>query len=151
MVKAQTAHGALAVVAGEDTIYPEVFRLAAIQDVEVVLCPSHVVEPWELSTGIRERAAENRIHVLVASRTTPDGRSAAATVSEDFTLWTEWKTRPFDGCINDPVFQVADPEAGITWVDFHPANAHNKMVTQRTDVVASRPHRLVSALVSPLP
>lgn len=148
IVRAETPHGVLAVATGEDTIYPEVFRLAAIQNVEVALCPTHIVEPWEMRTGIRERAAENRMNVLVASRTTPVGRSAAATVSEDFTLWTDWKTRPFDGCINDPVYRVAEPGPRVTSVELTPANAHNRMVTQKTDVVSSRPHWLLSALVS---
>ena len=66
-----------------------------------------MVEPWETRTGLPERAVENRFSVVPASRRTPAGASIIATAGEDFTLWTVWKNRPFDGSINYPILTKA--------------------------------------------
>ena len=144
---ADTAIGRLALLPGEDTLYPEAFRLAALRDVEIVACPMHVVEQWETRTGLPERAAENRFSVVAASRRTPAGASLIATVGEDFTLWTVWKNRPFDGNINYPILTKAVAD-GVTTATIYPANAGNRTVTQKTDVVDSRPFRLLGPMVN---
>jgi deaminated glutathione amidase len=142
--------GRAALIIGEDSIYPEVFRLAALQNVEIALVPTRIAEAWELTTGLLERAAENRLNVLVASRATPAGASAILTIDEDFTLWTPWKNRPFDGNINYPIVTRMTEETGLLCGDVHPARSANRLVSQKTDVVDGRPWWLLDALVNEL-
>jgi predicted amidohydrolase len=135
--------GRAAVVVGNDAIYPETFRLAALKDVEVVAVPTMILEKWETDFGFKERAAENRMNVVVASKTD----SGIYAITEDFTLWTEWKNRPFDGNINYPVVTMAQGD-GLTIAEIHPAACVNKMVSQKTDVLNGRPWKLAEPLIS---
>jgi predicted amidohydrolase len=50
----------LAVILGDDSIYPETFRLAALQNVDVVAVLASVQEKWEIEIGLPERVAEIR-------------------------------------------------------------------------------------------
>ncbi len=135
--------GRVALVIGNDAIYPETFRLAALKDVEVVAVPTLILEKWETELGFKERAAENRMNVIVASKTD----SGIYAITEDFTLWTEWKNRSFDGNINYPVVTMAQGD-GLTIAEIHPAAAVNKMVSHRTDVLNGRPWKLAEPLIS---
>jgi deaminated glutathione amidase len=135
--------GRVALVIGNDAIYPETFRLAALKDVEVLAVPTLILEKWEAELGFKERAAENRMNVIVASKTD----SGIYAITEDFTLWTEWKNRPFDGNINYPVVTIAQGD-GLTIAEIHPAAAVNKMVSHRTDVLNGRPWKLAEPLIS---
>lgn len=140
--------GRVALIVGEDALYPEVFRLAALQNVEFVLAPTHIAETWELTTGLLERAAENRLGIAVASRPTPAGGSAIITIDEDFTLWTPWKHRPFDGNINYPIVTRLTAPSGLLRSELHPARSANRLVSQQTDVVDGRPWWLLDALTA---
>ncbi len=135
--------GRVAIVVGNDSIYPETFRLAALKNVEVVGVPTTILEKWENDYGFMERAAENRMNVIVASKT----GSGIYAITEDFTLWTEWKNRPFDGNINMPVVTMAESD-GLTTAVIHPAASINKMVSQRTDVLNGRPWKLAGPIIS---
>jgi hypothetical protein len=128
---------------GNDAIYPETFRLAALQGVEVVAVPTQVLEEWEITLGFRERAAENRMNILVASSTA----SAIYAITEDFTLWTEWRNRPFDGNINAPIVTMTQND-GLKLAIISPAAAANKMISYRTHLLNSRPWRLAQPIIS---
>ena len=132
--------GRLALVTGNDAIYPETFRLAVLQDVDVVAVSTEIIEPWEHLLGLRERAAENRLNLVVASPA--DGLILAS--DPDFTLWTEWKRRPFDGNINYPIVTVAEP--GLTIAEIYPAASANRTISQKTNVVENRPWWLADTL-----
>lgn len=132
----------VALVVGNDALFPETFRLAALAGAEVVAAITAAVEPWELRLGFAERAAENRVNLLAAA----DTGGAIYAVAEDFTLWTPWRHRPFDGCINTPVVTPAGP--GLTTAAIYPAAAHNKQVSHRTHLLANRPWRLAGPLVA---
>lgn len=138
--------GRIALVLGADSIYPETFRLAVLRDAEVVVVPTHLLERWEIALGLPERAAENRLNVIVASRPTAAGSSAIFAASPDFTLWTEWKTRPFEGNISTPLVTRAERTAGLTLATIHPSACANRMISQRTDLVEGRPWNLVQAI-----
>lgn len=131
----------VALVVGNDALFPETFRLAALAGAEVVAAITAAVEPWELRLGFAERAAENRVNLLAAA----DTGGAIYAVAEDFTLWTPWRHRPFDGCINTPV--VTPAGLGLTTAAIYPAAAHNKQVSHRTHLLANRPWRLAGPLV----
>ncbi|NTU82081.1 MAG: carbon-nitrogen hydrolase family protein, partial [Chloroflexales bacterium] len=138
--------GRLALVVGDDSIYPESFRLAALGGAEVVALPMQLMERWELETGLRERAAENRVCLVAASRPTDFGASAIMTLPKDFTLMTPWETRPFDGILSTPIITQASAEPGLTRASIHPANAQNKQVSYRTNLLDGRPWQLVGAI-----
>ena len=142
-----TTFGRTAIVVGNDSIYPEVFRLLALQDVEIALVPMHILESWEVETGLRERAAENRINIVAASRNTPHGGGIILGIDEDFTLWTPWKKRPFDGNINYPIVTQITSD-GFHTATIYPASSANRLVSQQTDVVDSRPYWLLDPLVT---
>lgn len=139
--------GRVALVVGGDAIYPEVFRLAALRDVEVVAVPTRILESWELHTGLRERSSENRMNLVVASRASEVGASAIIALDKDFTLWAKWE-RPFDGNISLPIITRATPQPGLTRAPIFPACAENRMISQKTNVVEGRPWQLVDGLVS---
>lgn len=137
--------GRLAVVVGEDVIYPEVFRLAVLAGAEVVACPTHLVERWEVETGLLERAAENRVNLIAASRATEVGQHVIVPLDGDFTLWTQW-ANPFAGKINSPTLLTG---TGVLHAVVRPACAANKEISRSTDLVRGRPVALSGPLVTP--
>lgn len=137
-------YGKLALVSSADSIYPETFRLVAMQGVEVVLVPFKPQEKWEFTTGLIERAAENRLNMLVACDKNSIGQSFAAALHEDFTVFGEWKTRKFDGVLTRPMLTIATPEELLTTCVLHPKNAENKVVSHRTHLIENRPWHLMA-------
>jgi predicted amidohydrolase len=144
----EAAWGRVAVLVGDDTIYPEAFRLAALADADVVACPVTIQEKWEVAVGFRERAAENRVNVVAASQSTSAGNSYVVPITAAFGMWRQDRTIPFDGRISDPDPVTIDPAPGTTLVEIFPAQAVNRMVTRDTDVVDGRPWQLVEPIVS---
>ncbi|GAA1624721.1 nitrilase-related carbon-nitrogen hydrolase [Catellatospora bangladeshensis] len=143
LVTVDLAWGRLAMVAGGDSIYPELFRVAALRDVDVVAVTVETAETWELALGLPERAAENRLNVVAA---TPVHQEAAVfALSPDFTLWTAWQG-PFTGRISHPVVTAVPAGQAAGRADVAPAQAANRLVSRQTDLVDGRPWRLVHAL-----
>ncbi len=140
--------GRLAVMCSDDTIYPEAFRLVALQATEIVAVPLIAQERWEFTTGLIERAAENRLNILVAAQPSVLGNSFAGALHEDFTIFTEWKSRTFDGVLTYPMITEAGAEDAITTAVLHPANAANKVVSHRTHLLNNRPWWLLDALTA---
>ena len=143
----KTDFGKLALMCSDDSIYPEAFRLVAIQGAEVVSVPLIPQEQWELTTGLIERAAENRVNLLAAMQPSELGASFGAALHEDFTIFGEWKTRKFDGVLTYPMLTRADSAPGITTVTLHPKNAENKVVSHRTHVIDGRPWYLLAPML----
>jgi predicted amidohydrolase len=139
--------GRLAIVVGGDAIYPEVFRLAVLQDVDVVAVPTKVLEPWEMTHGFLERSAENRMNVVVATRPSDAGTSAIFALDKDFTLWTQWE-KEFDGNINYPLITRAPNASGLTKSTIYPALASNKVISQKTNLVENRPWWLAKGIIT---
>ncbi|MEV0420660.1 nitrilase-related carbon-nitrogen hydrolase [Streptosporangium canum] len=139
--------GRLAIIVGDDTIFPETFRLAALADADVVAAPFTPSEPWELQSGLLERAAENRLNVVAAGHDGPDGLAGAILAApRDFTLWTAWEG-PFTGRISHPIVTPVKNDDRVVCADVHPAQAVNRHVSRGTDLVDGRPWRLVGALL----
>ncbi|BCY12865.1 nitrilase-related carbon-nitrogen hydrolase [Actinoplanes sp. L3-i22] len=144
IVPIDLAWGRLAIVVGDDALYPETFRLAALADVDVVAVPCRAQEPWELALGLPERAAENRLNVVVS--TPLDQPAAILAMSPDFTLWTAWQG-PFTGRISTPVRTDVPAGVPLGTATVAPAQAANRMVSRQTDLVDGRPWRLAGALI----
>ncbi|MFB4307442.1 nitrilase-related carbon-nitrogen hydrolase [Actinomadura sp. GTD37] len=136
--------GRLVLVTGDDALYPEVFRLAAVADADAVAVPFTPAEDWETALGLPERAAENRLNVVASG---PDGGLVLA-LPADFTLWTAWQG-PFEGRISHPlVTRATEP---VTVAAVHPAQAVNRLVSKNTDLVGGRPAHAVTALADDAP
>ena len=146
LVVHDTPVGRLALLVGDDGIYPESVRLAAIGEAEVVALPYSALEEWEVRTGLPERAAENRVNLVASSRVTDAGHGVVLAASPDFTLWTAWE-RPFDGRISSPITFEAPRDGSPLVATVHPAAAANRSVSRGTDLVDGRPWRLASVLV----
>lgn len=140
--------GRLAVLPGGDTIYPEAFRLAALADVDVVACPTAILEPWEVATGFRERAAENRMVVIAATSPSVAGTSIICDLPVDAQLWGASRKTAFDGTINDPIVTRAVRAPSTTHATVHPHRAADRTITKLTDVVDSRPWQLLAPLTT---
>ena len=141
-----TPWGRLAVVVGDDALYPETFRLAALQDADVVAVPFSTATDQDLDPLLLERAAENRLNLAVASRASAAGAGLLVPLSTDFTLWAPDRG-PFNGVISRPEPVLAG--VGVTTAVLRPACAVNRMVTKGTDLVDGRPWALAEVLVKP--
>ncbi|MCM6771925.1 carbon-nitrogen hydrolase [Nocardia sp. CDC159] len=142
--------GRLAIVVGDDALFPETFRLAAIADADVAVVCHTPAEPWEQALGLPERSAENRLNV-VAAGLGPTGESTGAihALSPDFTLWTQWRG-PFTGVISHPVTTVVPPGTTCVQADIRPAEAVNRAVSRGTDLLADRPPAALANLIREL-
>jgi predicted amidohydrolase len=136
--------GRLALVVGDDALYPETFRLASLQDVDVVAVPFTTQAAADLDPLLLERAAENRLNVAVASRRGAYGGGALYPLSADFTLWAPDRG-PFAGIISrpDPILATRAVEVAT----LRPACAVNRFVSKGTDLVDGRPWELAQVLV----
>ena len=139
VVSVETTYGRVAVLVGDDAIYPEVARLLALQNVTTLLVPGNWLEPWETRSGLVERSAENRINVVAAA---PAGAGCMIGVLQtDFTIMTEWQDREFDGLLSAPeVYRSAEDDSVSAVI--HPLAAANKECSRNTHLVASRPWQL---------
>jgi predicted amidohydrolase len=139
--------GKLALVSGDDMLFPELVKVAALQGAHVIAAPLYLQESWEERYGLRSRAAENRV-CLVASSRALDGRAGMIIdLEREFTLMTEWQERKFDGYINAPLVTEQTPGTGTTCAYIHPAAASNKLMSEQTDLLLDRPWRLSGDLL----
>jgi nitrilase len=141
-----TPWGRIGLVSGEDGLFPEAFRLLAMTGTEIAIAPISPLEDWELRTGLLERSAENRINLLAPASGKEMGFAAA--LQQDFTVLTEWKTRPFDGLLSQPILTRA--QSPLTLITLYPACAANKVVSRNTDLLAGRPWQLAGAICAPI-
>ena len=64
----QTPIGAIGLLSGADAQVLESYRVLSYQGVQVICISGEVDNPKEIDLALRERVAENRIHVVLASR-----------------------------------------------------------------------------------
>ena len=138
--------GRVALITGDDMVYPELVKVAALRGAHVLVSSLHLQETWEERFGLRSRAAENRVCVVASSR--PLGKRAGliADLEREFTLMTEWRERKFDGYINAPLVTEQRPGEAITIAEIHPAAACDKLMSEKTDLLLDRPWRLCGDL-----
>ncbi len=145
---AQLPWGRVAVLTGDDNLFPETYRLAVLKGAEVVAAPCTIAETWEVETGLLERAAENRVCLVAASRPSAAGASLLCTLWGDYTLMTPWAERTFDGDISAPIVQRAARTSGVYGATLHPAHTANKVLSHRTHVVDDRAWSLAQPLLA---
>jgi predicted amidohydrolase len=139
--------GRLALIAGDDTVYPELVKVAALRGAHVMAVPLQCQESWEERYGLRSRAAENRICVVASSLPLRGRSGLIADLEREFTLMTEWHQRRFDGYINAPLVTPQKPGEAVTVAAIQPLSACDKLMSERTDLLLDRPWRLSNDLV----
>ena len=147
VVVADTPYGRVAALGDRDLIYPETMRLAALRGVSTVLVPASPLEDWECRTGIVERAAENRVNVVLASSAGGERGSVIAALQKDFTIMTPWREREFDGLLSAPEVLRAGDSGGVLLGTIRPCAAGNKECSRNTHLLASRPWTLLEPIV----
>ena len=144
---ADTPFGRVAALSDGDLIFPETMRLAALRGVSTALVPASPLEDWECRTGIVERAAENRVNVVLASSAGGGRGSVIAALQKDFTIMTPWRDREFDGLLSAPEVLRAGDAGGVLLGTIHPGAAGNKECSRNTHLLASRPWTLLEPIV----
>jgi len=135
--------GRIALVAGGDVIFPEAYRLATLKDAHVVASPTALLEKWEVETGLIERAAENRIAVVAATRPNNTCSSVIAASTIEFSSFD----KPFRGFLNYPEVTIADIEPGLTKAVVYPIAASNRSMSPNTNVLENRPITLLEPML----
>ncbi len=141
------AWGKVAMMTGDDAVYPELVKVAALRGVHAIIVPFDIQEAWEIEFGLLSRAAENRICVIAASRQKPEGSGVICSLERDFTILTEWEERAFDGNINYPIIYPQGKNTVLTTATIHPNAASNKVMSANTDLLQQRPWQLSGRLV----
>jgi predicted amidohydrolase len=141
----KTPWGDLAVIVGDDHLYPETLRLAAIQGAHVAVVLYAPTEPWQIDLAIRERAAENRLCLVACA---PQGTAGTMVLNPPRdSLWSTDRSQPYDGTINTPDAVVADPDNMFFDAMIHPSRALRREISRDTDLVGGRPWQASAELL----
>ncbi len=143
--------GRVCVIVGDDLVVPEVARLAALNGTQIVAAPISIAEPWEVSLGLIERSAENRVCLVAASATPGFDAGILTSLPAGMTLWAEGRERPFNGSINVPDVTLAASGPGTTTMLLQPQNAVNKVLSRNTDLLDGRPWQIAEPLTTVQP
>lgn len=145
----ELAWGRVAMLVGNDSLHPELARMAALAGVHCLLAPlgpetaGRGGKTRDLPLLFSARAAENRVCLVAAARGGEGGMSA--NLEQEFTLMTPWQARRFDGNINKP---LVTPQSGeVTIACLHPRAAANKMISANTHLLRSRAHQSTRRLL----
>ena len=148
LVPVDLPFGRLAVIVGDDLVFPEVARLAGVLGCSIVAAPIAIAEGWETQYGLIERSAENRLCLVAASASPGFDGGIITSLPRELTLWAERSERRFDGTINVPDITRVPPGPGVTTAVVTPSNASNKVISKGTDLLAGRPWRVMQPLVT---
>ncbi len=133
----ETPFGNLAVFVGDDHLYPEVVRLAAISGAHLAVFCWQPSSDWETKLALPQRCAENRLSVVACA---PTGLGSAVVCDPPAdSLWNKSRSSPHDGTINFPQITEADQTQELLLANLHPSWARNREVSKDTDLVAGRP------------
>ncbi len=138
--------GRLAMITGDDMVFPELVKVAALQGAHVVAASVSLQESWEEAFGLRSRAAENRVCMVVSSQPLAGHGGLIADLEQEFTLMTQWQQRKFDGYINNPHVTEQGSTSSVVSAVIQPAAAANKLMSEQTDLLLDRPWRLSGGL-----
>lgn len=118
--------GRVAMLLGEDLLYPEAGRMVARQGVDLVACPATWRSDWHLKLMLPERSAENHITIAAAGRADSPVSAPAAIL-----------TTP-------PVYRFPDTME-VNNPDRHDAPALTGAFTVEIDLAANRDKRLMGS------
>lgn len=141
--------GRVALLVGDDCLYPELARIAALQGVHCLLAIPSAGMRCKSGRGhnlpllLAARAAENRVCLVAATRAGEGG--LLASLEQEFTLMEPWHQRRFDGYINQPL--ITSQQGEVTIATLHPAAAANKMLSANTHLLRDRAHQSTDYLL----
>ncbi len=122
-----------------DWIFPEAWRVLALQGADIICHPSNLVLPGMAQRGVSVHAMTNRVYIILANRTGAE------------------RELSFTGCsmVADPsgdTLAAADDRIeGISATEIDVEKARNKRVTTRNDIFADRRPREYQSLTDSLP
>ncbi|MCF2136903.1 MAG: acyltransferase [Candidatus Thorarchaeota archaeon] len=117
-----------------DWIYPEMARILALKGAQVILHPANLVLPY-CHNAMITRSIENGIFTATANRI---GRE------RDLSFNGRSQITSNKG---EVLVQMDEMETGIRWVDIDPAEADNKRLTDRNDLLKDRRPELYTRLI----
>ncbi|WNC71139.1 nitrilase-related carbon-nitrogen hydrolase [Thalassotalea psychrophila] len=142
----------VAMLTADDANVPEIVKVAALNNIHLLLVPFDIQEPCEAEYSLLSRAVENRICIVAASReksfatdlpidkddNNPYSKNKVKAqkstgliinLSTDPALLPQWKSRKFDGYINQPL--TTYQYGKITKAVIHPIAACNKLILSK--------------------
>lgn len=138
--------GRLAIAVGDDLAVPELARLHALHGVELIAVPFASAEPGELSLYARARSAENRVCVAASARADAPEAGVICQPEREFNLSRPFRERLFDGHLLAPETLVMAAGDRVLVRELVLSSAHDKLLWDDMDVLASRPYWLSSEL-----
>ncbi|WP_448212005.1 nitrilase-related carbon-nitrogen hydrolase [Colwellia sp. MEBiC06753] len=141
----QSPYGAIAISLEDDAIYPESYRLIAMQGAEVVFAPLRQQEQWQSVTGLWERASENRVNIIAADINSAN--NIICPLQKEFTIMTPWQERKFDGLLSASERIQGQTVQMTTTAIVQPQAANNKVCSHRTHLINNRPWQLLQAML----
>jgi predicted amidohydrolase len=130
--------GRLAIAVGDDALYPETFRLAALLEADAVAVPCAPAERWELTLGLAQRAAEHRINVIASAHTGPGGGGVIVVPVADATLHAG-RVGGFNGRLSRPDMTPVSTEARSVSGLIRPARARDREPAAEGSIVVDGP------------
>ncbi len=117
-----------------DWAFPEVARVLALKGAEVILHPANLVLPY-CQKAMLTRSIENRIFTATANRV---GTERGLTFTGNSQI-----TNPKGELLR----QMSSEKAGVTWSDIKPADARNKMISERNDLFKDRRPKVYTRII----
>ncbi|MGD8718120.1 MAG: nitrilase-related carbon-nitrogen hydrolase [Candidatus Zixiibacteriota bacterium] len=122
-----------------DWIFPEVARILALRGAQIILHPANLILPY-CPAAMVTRCQENRVFAVTSNRTGVESR-----YDEPMRFIGQSQIVNPTG---EVLIRLEDEDAAVA-IDVNPAEADNKLVTPRNDVIADRRVELYSELLRP--
>lgn len=117
-----------------DWAFPEVARILTLKGAEVILHPANLVLPY-CQKAMITRSIENGIFTATANRIGTERGITFSGLSQ------------ITGPKGELLKQLSSEKAGLTWSDIKPAEARNKMITEKNHIIDDRRPEFYSRLV----
>lgn len=127
--------GDVALIVGDDHLYPETMRMAAIAGAHIAVVCWSPQRRVDAELALAERAAENRLCVVASTSAVPFAARVLNPPRDS--LWNPDRVADYDGTINTPEVVVA--QAGMPLIaDLHPERSLDRHISRDTDLVGGR-------------
>jgi predicted amidohydrolase len=137
-----TPHGRIGLMVGYDGLFPEVARVLALREADIVAYPTTWRVPWEPALTAVERAAENHVHVVAAARPdSPVQRGSLLVPVDRFPTQPHWWLR------SPRPSEIAPGDAQFLTGSLATSHARDKTIFYNTNLVAHRRPTLYGTLL----
>ncbi|MFO7835790.1 MAG: nitrilase-related carbon-nitrogen hydrolase [Candidatus Thorarchaeota archaeon] len=118
-----------------DWAFPEVARILALKNAQVILHPANLVLPF-CQKAMITRSIENRVFTATANRV---GEERGVSFSGQSQITTPK---------GEVLVSLEEKETGVAFIDINPTEADNKMITDRNHVLKDRKPSLYSRVTA---